>query len=127
MRLFAINSIKKHIALGHRVIIASASSRLWIKHILGQEISSTVTIIGSEIDYKWYGLVLKSWCYGKEKFKHFERYDIPNENLRTMYSDSITDIDLMARAKNRCFVNIPPAVKKLLKANGEYYFVTWPC
>ena len=80
MRLFAINSIKKHIALGHRVIIASASSRLWIKHFLGPEISSTVTIIGSEIDYKWYGLVLKSWCYGKEKLKYFERYNIPKEN-----------------------------------------------
>jgi len=127
MRLFALNSIKKHINIGHRVIIVSASSRLWIKHFLGSEISSSVTIIGSEIEYRWYGLVLKSWCYGKDKLKHLEKYNIPHDNLRTMYSDSITDIDLMACAKNRCFVNISSGLKKFLKSNGDYYFISWPC
>ena len=127
MRKYAIESIKRHLSHGHNVVIASASSKLWIKHILGASISSQVTIIGSKLHYKWNGLTLKSWCYGKEKLEHFEQYGVPQQNLRTIYSDCITDIVLMERARNRCFVNLPMTDQLTLKGRGKFYFLNWPC
>lgn len=125
IRKRAFISIKIHIDLGHRVVIASASSRIWIKHILGPEITSQVTIIGSRLQYKWMGLVLRSWCYGEEKLEHFARCGIPQKNLRTIYSDSTTDLILMEGARNRCFINLPASTQKTLEANGKFYFLEW--
>ena len=126
MRKYALESIKRHLSHGHSVVIASASSKLWIKHILGTSISSQVTIVGSKLHYKWNGLTLKSWCYGKEKLEHFEQYGVPQQNLRTIYSDCITDIVLMERARNRCFVNLPANDQRILEGRGKFYFLDWP-
>lgn len=125
IRQHAIKSIKLHLELGHRVVIASASSRIWIKHFLGPAITSQVTIIGSGLQYRWNGLILKSWCYGEEKLEHFARHDMPQQNLRTIYSDCLTDMVLMERARNRCFINVPAAIQKSLENKDNYYFLNW--
>ena len=126
MRKRAFYSIKLHLVLGHRVVIVSASSRCWIKHMLGPALSAKVTIIGSRLQFRWQGLVLKSWCYGKNKLEHFVSYDVPQQNLRTIYSDSLTDIAMMERARNRCFVNLSLELQKSLEACGTFYYLTWP-
>ena len=126
MRQKAINSIDVHLSHGHRVVIVSASSRIWIKHFLGPELTSRVTIIGSRLQIKWKGLVLKSWCYGKDKLEHFAFNGITQQNFRTIYSDCPTDMVLMERAKNGCFVNVSKELQKTLEANGDYYFLKWP-
>ena len=125
MRKRAIYSITLHLMFGHHIVIASASSRIWIKHFLGPAISSQVTIIGSRLQYRWKGLVLKSWCYGEEKLEHFARCGMPLPNLRTIYSDSTTDMALMDRAYNRCFINISAGEQKKLEATGNFYFLQW--
>lgn len=126
MRKKAISSIRRHLSLGHRVVIVSASSRIWIKHFLGPELTSRVTIIGSRLQFKWNGLVLKSWCYGKKKLEHFVYNGISQTNFRTIYSDCPTDMVLMERAKNGCFVNLSAELQKTLEENGDYYFLKWP-
>lgn len=125
MRKRAFYSIKLHLALGHRVVIVSASSRSWIKHMLGPVLSAKVTIIGSRLQFRWQGLVLKSWCYGKNKLDHFVSYGVSQQNLRTIYSDSLTDIALMERARNRCFINLSSGRQKDLEADGKFYYLEW--
>lgn len=125
MRKRAIYSITLHLMFGHHIVIASASSRIWIKYFLGSAITSQVTIIGSRLQYRWMGLVLKSWCYGEDKLEHFAHCGMPLPNLRTIYSDSVSDMVLMDRAHNRCFINVPVDKQKKLKANGNFYFLEW--
>lgn len=125
MRLRALYAIKLHLTLGHKVIIVSASSRCWIKHFLGPALSSRVTIIGSRLKFKWKGLVLGSWCYGDEKLNHFSLRGFENNNWRTMYSDCPTDISLMQRARNRCFINAPDSLQQDFPATERFYFLRW--
>ena len=126
MRQRALDMIGRHLSDGHRVIVVSASSRIWIKKLLGKDISEKVTIVGSRIKYKWNGLVLNSWCHGEGKLEHLSRFNIQQDNFRTIYSDCTSDLALMERAKNRCFINIPEGRQKKLEAKGEYYFLKWP-
>lgn len=125
MRQRAFYSIKLHLALGHRVIIVSASSRIWIRHLLGPTISSNVTIIGSRLKFRWSGLILKTWCYGKYKLYHLNQRGVSQFNLRTIYTDSVSDIVLMKHARNRCFVNVQTKLQKTLLTRGHFYFLSW--
>jgi len=100
----ALERILWHKSNGHRVIILTASSPIWLA---GWCKSNDLEIIGTEFqinDGRYTGRIKGKNCYGEEKFKIVNKILSDNTEIETYgYGDSKSDLFFLKSLKNYKF------------------------
>ena len=123
----AIDKMKEHQSLGHKVIVISGSPKSLIEGIFRQINIDNIKIIASQGQRFLGGFVPKEHCYMEKKAMILRRElgDISGESW--CYTDSRLDIPILALCKNKFLVNpSKKSLKECVNAFGKQIsIVNW--
>lgn len=125
VRQDAIINIWRHINLGHAVIIVSTSSAFWIRRILGKELVNNVRIVGSVFEFRYGGLLVKNWCYGKTKLDFIFGKELPRQQFLSVYTDCLSDSPMLEKAKNKFLITKDNRGSFFLKQRKNVEYLIW--
>ena len=111
-----LNALAAHRRLGHRLLIISGSPQDLVRQVAQTVLEGDIEIIGSPIVPFLGGLIYRSYCMGHEKIKIAKERGVLNSCWDYGYSDSATDIPLLAHCRHRFLINPDKKTIKRTKA-----------
>ncbi|MCB2147356.1 MAG: haloacid dehalogenase-like hydrolase [Deltaproteobacteria bacterium] len=100
-----LHALAAHRRLGHRLLIISGSPQELVRQVAQPVLERDIEIIGSPMVPFLGGLIYRSYCMGSAKIKRAKELGVLNDNWAYGYSDSATDIPLLAHCRHRFLIN----------------------
>ncbi|WP_319408507.1 haloacid dehalogenase-like hydrolase [uncultured Desulfosarcina sp.] len=111
-----LNALAAHRRLGHRLLIISGSPQELVRQVAQPVLEGDIEIIGSPIAPFLGGLIYRSYCMGIGKIQLARELGVLDNYWDYGYSDSATDIPLLAHCRHRFLVNPDKETIKRTKA-----------
>ena len=111
-----LNTLAAHRRLGHRLLIISGSPQELVRQVAQTVLEGDIDIIGSPIVSFLGGLIYRSYCMGTGKIKIAKERGVLDGCWDYGYSDSATDVPLLAHCRHRFLINPDKKTIKRTKA-----------
>lgn len=124
----AKRALHAHFARGERVVILSGAPAPLVARVMDRVAPNACTIVASELSVARGGVVLLSHCTGKSKLRCADAAGLPPA-YGIGYGDSVHDLPLLARCRERCIVNPSGSLLRHAKRAFGAAFVScdWRC
>lgn len=108
VRRDARECIARHLAQGHRVVVATGALEALAAHILAAEAIEGVSVVGSTLRRRFGGMVSEQHCFGERKIPMLAArgFAAPWDFV---YSDHSADLPILSRGRACFLVNPRPA------------------
>ena len=112
----AIRQLHRHLAQGHRVVVATGSLEVLARELLDQSGLAHIPLVGSSLKPFLRGMVANEHCYGHRKIMMLTERGYPPPWVAT-YTDHECDLPVM-RQSAACFLVNPRPKAILIVSDG---------
>ncbi len=109
----AISQLHHHLALGHRVVVATGSLEVLAREFLDQSGLATIPLVGSSLKPLMWGMVAHEHCYGPRKIPMLSRRGYPPPWVAT-YTDHECDLPVIGQSAECFLVNPRPKAIRII-------------
>ena len=122
-----LDALAAHRRLGHRLLIISGSPQELVGQVARSVLNRDIEVYGSQVVPFLGGLVYRRYCMGFGKIKLAKKRGILHQYWDYGYSDSATDIPLLAHCRHRFLVNPGKITTRRVKSafGGRVTILNW--
>jgi phosphatidylglycerophosphatase C len=122
-----LSALAAHQRLGHQCLIISGSPQELVRQVARTMLKQDIVVIGSQVSPFLGGLVYRRYCMGTGKIKLAKARGLLHGHWGYGYSDSASDVPLLAHCRHRFLVNPGKKTIKRVKAalGGRVTLLNW--